>query len=154
MFMQPSSNSKYPKEKYDWVNAADVQHIRSEGLKVIPIFSNYTYQEIDFLLSKVNGVYFPGGDADLWLDVQQKEGFTRMTNTAQQFNEKGDYFPLWGTCLGFQLMSLGFTNYEKILDDVKDQNNTKSGNIIALKGKMFEQLDENGLFSQKNLINF
>lgn len=26
-------------------------------------------------------------------------------NIAKEMNEKGDYFPLWGTCLGFELLS-------------------------------------------------
>jgi len=37
-------------------------------------------------------------------------------------NDNGDVFPIWGTCLGYELLALTFTNDEKILDDFEDHN--------------------------------
>lgn len=39
--------------------------------------------EIDMLLNKVNGVLFPGGDANKWEDKDAKTGFSQLTKTVQ-----------------------------------------------------------------------
>lgn len=48
---------------------------------------------------------FPGGAT--WFN--QTNGYAEagrhIYDIASEMNEKGDYFPLWGTCLGFELLT-------------------------------------------------
>lgn len=50
-------------------------------------------------------VLFPGGAT--WFN--QSKGYSdageHIYKIAKQLNENGDYFPLWGTCLGFELLT-------------------------------------------------
>lgn len=50
-------------------------------------------------------ILFPGGA--LWFN--QTDGYAEagrhIYDIASKMNEDGDYFPLWGTCLGFELLT-------------------------------------------------
>ncbi|KAI0241550.1 Gamma-glutamyl hydrolase [Lamellibrachia satsuma] len=49
-------------------------------------------------------VLFPGGAANVTDSPFAKVG-RFFYEKAMQSNDKGDYFPLWGTCLGFELLA-------------------------------------------------
>ena len=67
MFAQPSEDlAKYhdPNSGYSYIAASYVKWIESAGGRVVPIPYNIpTVEELDTLLSKINGVLMPGGDA-------------------------------------------------------------------------------------------
>lgn len=92
MFMQESSNSAYPGELYDWVDSSHVYQWASQGAMIIPLFQNYTYEQMDILLEQVNGVHFPGGGADLWVDVPSKTGMSETTLKAQHILKRANEF--------------------------------------------------------------
>lgn len=49
-------------------------------------------------MEKLNGVLYPGGNAD----GDDYYPFAKaIFEKAKEMNDKGNYFPLWGTCLGF-----------------------------------------------------
>jgi gamma-glutamyl hydrolase len=56
-------------------------------------------------LPSIYRVLFPGGA--LWFN--QTDGYAEagrhIYDIASNMNENGDYFPLWGTCLGFELLT-------------------------------------------------
>ena len=39
-----------------------------------------------------------------------------------QANDKGDYFPLWGTCLGFELLSVLTADNDSVISPVDAEN--------------------------------
>jgi len=50
-------------------------------------------------LRKINGVLFPGGDGEYY------EFGKYVFEQIKQFNDEGVYYPIWGTCLGFEAIS-------------------------------------------------
>lgn len=40
-----------------------------------------------------------------------------IVDLAKKANNEGDYFPIWGTCLGFEELLIALTNNPKILGD-------------------------------------
>lgn len=70
------------------------------------------------LFSSVNGILFTGGDNTLLPDTQYYKTAKTLYDWAKEANDKGgdrcsflliilgDFFPLWGTCQGFQLLSI------------------------------------------------
>ncbi|EAR95915.1 gamma-glutamyl hydrolase (macronuclear) [Tetrahymena thermophila SB210] len=146
LFMQTSSDPNFPADQFTWVDACDVQHWQSEGAQIVPIYSSYSYEEIDYLLERVNGVHFPGGGADLWLNVANKTGFTDMTLKAQhilnrtlEWNSQGRFFPLQGTCLGLELITLAYSNYSQVLSDYNDDNICRPVEFLSY-GKMYQNM--------------
>lgn len=41
---------------------------------------------------------------------------------ADEFNERGDFFPIWGTCLGFELMAYWANNGQEIRVDCQSND--------------------------------
>ena len=102
---------KHQPSNMTMITSTYIKYLESAGARVVPIHYNHTYEHIDDLMSKINGILFTGGDLNL---VDPKTGefcdFARVSNyiynKAIELNENGIHFPLWGTCQGHQLLML------------------------------------------------
>ncbi|KAJ7549003.1 hypothetical protein O6H91_07G036200 [Diphasiastrum complanatum] len=72
------------------------------------IFRTYLWISACVYLQKfaaINGILFPGGSASLqvgpFYNVAEK-----LFKMALRANDEGDYFPVFGTCLGYELLSV------------------------------------------------
>lgn len=99
-----------PSLEKGFIMAPYVKYIEASGARVVPIQIYKSKEYYRDIMSKINGVLIPGGN-----DLLKTKGFGRtgklIFDIAVEMNEKGDYFPLWGTCLGFEL--LNFAAVEK-----------------------------------------
>ena len=88
-----------------YIAASYVKYLEASGARVVPVPVGVSDDQLDEIFQGVNGVIFPGGGVK-W-DVS-KPGYykhaVRFVKLARQANDKGDYFPVWGTCLGFQTL--------------------------------------------------
>jgi len=61
--------------------------------------------DLPFIHSFLRSVLFPGGAT--WFN--QSNGYSEagriIYDIATSMNDEGDYFPIWGTCLGFELLT-------------------------------------------------
>ncbi|XP_023235548.1 gamma-glutamyl hydrolase-like [Centruroides sculpturatus] len=87
-----------------FIAASYVKFLEAAGARVVPILVNKTQAYYEDLFISLNGVLFPGGSARLATSGYGKAGKI-IFDLAIKANERGDYFPLWGTCLGFELLS-------------------------------------------------
>lgn len=98
-FFQPTP------ERQTYIAASYVKYLEAAGARVAPILINKTDAEYKALFQSINGVLFPGGDADIF-STTGYGGVTKLFfELAREANDRGDYFPVWGTCLGFQQMA-------------------------------------------------
>ena len=85
---------------YSLIDASYVRFLESGGALVVPILFNGTSEETEATFHTLSGVLFTGGP-------DKPTDFDRYYNTASQLlalsMEHGT--PLWGTCLGFQMIS-------------------------------------------------
>ncbi|KAM7390147.1 hypothetical protein PAMA_008359 [Pampus argenteus] len=90
-----------PPGKTSYIAASYVKYLESAGARVVPIMIDQTEEEYKTLFNSINGVLFPGGGANL-----TSSGYYRSAKAfydlAIEANQRGDYFPVWGTCLGFE----------------------------------------------------
>lgn len=81
-----------------------VKFIEASGARVVPILVYKPREYYQDILNKVNGVLLPGGG-----DLLNSPGFGQagkiIFDLAVEMNENGDYFPIWGTCLGFEMLN-------------------------------------------------
>jgi gamma-glutamyl hydrolase len=82
------------------------------GIHVIPIPYDTTHHQL--LFQMVNGLFIPGGETTF---IMKNNTFI---DTVSKFFElslqKDEYFPIWGTCFGFEvLMAIigGFTKFKR-----------------------------------------
>lgn len=86
-----------------YIAASYVKYLESSGARVVPIPTNLSPISLMGIFSSVNGVLFPGGSVDVSSSLYGRNAGI-FYGLALQANMKGDYFPIWGTCLGFQML--------------------------------------------------
>ncbi|CAG9793837.1 unnamed protein product [Diatraea saccharalis] len=96
---------KYSEDNYtSYIAASYVKGVEASGARVVPILIGKNRGYYRDLLGKINGVLFPGGAT--WFN--QSNGYAdagqHIYEIAQELNDAGDYFPVFGTCLGFELL--------------------------------------------------
>lgn len=134
------------KHSHSYIAASYVKWIESAGGRVVPIFLDQDAIYYANLLSSINGVLFPGGGQNL-----SDSGYARtgkiIFDLASEMNLKGDYFPLWGTCLGFELLTILASDEKLILSPCKSQDQALpivfESNIDLASTKMFHSLASN-----------
>ncbi|XP_044134979.1 gamma-glutamyl hydrolase-like [Bufo gargarizans] len=81
-----------------------VKFLESAGSRVVPIRLNLSEDEYVHLFKSINGVLFPGGAVDIL-----NSSFSRTADIfyklAIEAASTGIYFPIWGTCMGFQILT-------------------------------------------------
>ena len=80
--------------------AAYPDFMKSAGARVVPIIWGEETSVTDDKLNKINGVLFPGGSGD-YLDLGD-----HIYKSAIAKNDAGEFYPLWGTCLGFENLAI------------------------------------------------
>jgi len=83
-----------------------LQWIESAGARVAVIPFDAPEAELRSIFRSINGVLFPGGGLNLTADQPFFKVSKLFYELALEANLKGDYFPLWATCQGFQLVAI------------------------------------------------
>ena len=150
VFAQPSDYPKlYPTDQYSYIASSYVKFIESAGARVVPIPYDLPHDQLKKLFDSLNGLVFPGGSALLWDDDITHAKMSNMTLAGQylialaiEANENGDYFPIWGTCLGFELMMIAISNNKDILGRFNSSNHVLKVEYVSNETRIFSNLDE------------
>jgi len=105
-----------------YLAASYVKYIEGAGAQVVPVRYDAPTANLSAIFAGLNGLLFPGGGASLALNSSYFQASQFMWNLAMNANRKGDHFPIWGTCLGFQLISVLVGN-ESVLTSGFDSEN-------------------------------
>ncbi|KAH8416333.1 hypothetical protein KR222_008624 [Zaprionus bogoriensis] len=111
---------------YSFIAASYVKILEAGGALVVPIWIGRERVYYEEIMKQVNGVLLPGGA--VCLDEEEALQYPQLSNDcvksarhiyelAMQRNEAGDYFPLWGTCLGFQLLMINAAGSKEVRID-------------------------------------
>ncbi|XP_072290026.1 gamma-glutamyl hydrolase [Eucyclogobius newberryi] len=88
-----------------YIPSGYVKYIESGGSRVMPVRVTYDAEYYEDIFKKINGLILIGGAADL-----MTSDFARVAkiffNLALKANDAGDHFPIWGTCMGMQELSV------------------------------------------------
>jgi len=83
-----------------------VKWIESSGGRVVPIWFNGTEEYLKNIFSSVNGILFTGGGLVLAENSSYVKTAKFLLDLALKENDKDVYFPVWGTCQGFELLGV------------------------------------------------
>jgi len=99
-------NASDPRIKnLSYIAASYVKQVESGGGRVIPILINQPEGYYSKMFRRINGLLFPGGENEINNSSGYGSAAYLLYHMALDANSRGDYFPVWGTCLGFQLIS-------------------------------------------------
>ena len=133
-----------------YIAASYVKFLESAGARIVPIRLNLSDEEYDRIFHSINGVLFPGGGVDL-----KTSEYSRVAKIfyrkALEANDKGDYFPVWGTCLGHELLTY-LTSGEILLVNTKTNGFSLPLNFTsaAKRSRLFKNLPNDLLHAFAN----
>lgn len=106
------------------------------GAQVVPIFAFSDTTYLDNILSKVNGVLFTGGGMEFNINNKWTKNADHILKYAIDQNKKGNPYPVWGTCLGFELLAYLTCGYDsKVLSPVRGESGVR--NTIKIQGHSY-----------------
>ena len=110
---QPSNNN-HPAcgGKCEYIAASYVKYVESAGARVVPISYYANNSHLDYLFNSLNGFLFPGGETEFPISAQH------IFDRTIEANDRGDYTPLWGTCLGFEWLFCAAAANASVLDSI------------------------------------
>ncbi|XP_054629231.1 gamma-glutamyl hydrolase isoform X2 [Dunckerocampus dactyliophorus] len=120
-----------------YIPASYVKYIESAGSRVMPIKLTLTTAEYENIFRRINGLLLIGGAVDL-----ETSDFARVSKIFYQLalkaNDAGDFFPIWGTCLGMQLLTV-LVAEQNLLTTATAENVALPLNLTpAYSSRMFE----------------
>ena len=86
-----------------YLPASYVKLVESTGARVVPIPFDAPLEKLEELFNSVNGIIFPGGDADFTPGTLFYNNAQYLFNLTIAANDAGDYFPLIGICQGMEV---------------------------------------------------
>jgi len=87
-----------------------VDWFEDRGVRVIPIPYDTTQHEMYF--NMVNGLFIPGGETPYIM--KQQPFIDTVTRFFELSLECSSYFPIWGTCFGFELLMFLIGGFSKL----------------------------------------
>ncbi|OMJ89508.1 hypothetical protein SteCoe_8304 [Stentor coeruleus] len=101
-----------------YIASSYVKYLEMAGARVVPIRIDHSYAEFDYLFPRLNGILFTGGSANFWVNSSKVPILSPdyaakgcyLYDLVKKANDQGQFYPLWGTCLGFELLHVCANN--------------------------------------------
>ncbi|XP_072043766.1 gamma-glutamyl hydrolase-like isoform X1 [Amphiura filiformis] len=103
---QTEWNDQLIKHGDAYLAASYVKYIESAGARVAPVFVNQTQLYYNKIFNSVNGLLLPGGGQLDLLDSGYGRAARYFYDMAMKSYDAGNYFPIWGSCFGFEILSM------------------------------------------------
>ncbi|CAG2165230.1 unnamed protein product [Oppiella nova] len=90
-----------------YIAASYVKFVESAGARVVPVMINETDEYYKTIVDETNGLLIPGGGQDL-----HTSGFANAGRALLKYAQANltRHYPIWSTCLGFELISQLMSN--------------------------------------------
>lgn len=85
-----------------YIAASYIKWLEAGGARAVAIPYDAPNDELDTIFGQIHMVFLPGGDAVL------SPSIAYMLNKVHESNHDGNAFPVWGTCLGMELLLIHF----------------------------------------------
>lgn len=154
IIMQPSSgtlNNSYfeASENFNFVPASYISYFSQTGSMPLLVPHDLSLETLERIIRDSDALFLPGGGTDLF-DKSGKTTFyqdrvTWMLKLVEKINNEGKFFPVMGTCLGFQQILVAYDNNDPAIYKC-DLNDNAQHPVI--KGPDYSQSKIFSLFDQ------
>ncbi|KAG4213354.1 hypothetical protein ERO13_A01G051200v2 [Gossypium hirsutum] len=126
-----------------YIAASYVKFVEAAGARIIPLIYNEPEEILFQKLELVNGVLFTGGWSKygLYYDIAKK-----IFKKVIEKNDRGDHFPLYAICLGFELLTMIISEDKNILEPFSASNQASSLQFVEnvnIEGTVFQRFPPN-----------
>lgn len=113
-----------------YIAASYIKWLESAGARTIAIPFEASSDLLDELFTQIHMVFLPGGDAEYPTAM-----LNYLLDKIRQHNLQGHYFPVWGTCLGFEFLVQYVAGTDTVLDSHYVANNLSLAleNVLPLQ---------------------
>ena len=89
-----------------YIASSYVKWVEAGGARAVPVIIGKSKEYYEQLFTGLNGLLLPGGSAPLVGTGGYAEVGQLFFEMAKQSTDAGDPFPIWGTCNGFELLTV------------------------------------------------
>ena len=111
---QPRYWTGAPDAPGGYIAASYVKWLEAAGARAVPILYNDSNITFHRKLSAVNGMLLPGGDSDISPGTSLRAAGESVVRESAAAAAVGEVYPVWGTCMGFQLAALAVSGDDAI----------------------------------------
>jgi len=91
-----------------YIASSYIKWVEAAGARAVPVIVENEITSPEYfakLFSSINGLLIPGGAVSIH-DSGYAEASNWFFDKAKEENDAGEVFPIWGTCLGFEMLAL------------------------------------------------
>jgi gamma-glutamyl hydrolase len=149
--MDAEDFGQQPQSKQTYISASYVKNLEMAGAQVVPLYYHYSHAQLDNILSKINGVFFPGGEMPIASDNEWTANIAYIFDYANRQNDRNNPFPIWATCLGYEAVMYLFSGRQDnmtVLTEVFGQKGltdpliVKTNNSVLIKSLSVKEYQE------------
>lgn len=131
-----------PTKKYykvcgdSYIASSHIHWLKTQKIRVLPI--PYDTKDLDYYFKRIHALYLPSGGAFAGTQMEYFNVCKKLLFKAMEENNKGNYFPVWGCCMGFQQMLIiadGKDNVDTLLEKFDSFNNLFCSIKLTEEGK-------------------
>ncbi|XP_066952437.1 gamma-glutamyl hydrolase-like isoform X2 [Macrobrachium rosenbergii] len=125
-----------------YIAASYVKYIEGSGARAVPIFINQDDSYYENIASSVNGILFPGGVVSITNSSAYGAAAEKLYEHVIKANMEGTYLPLWGTCLGFEIITYLGADYQNWLQRCHARNKVDQLTLQPgfMESRIFQQM--------------
>eukprot|EP01018_Ginkgo_biloba_P005517 Gb_15368 [translate_table: standard] len=114
------AHGKISRESHvSYIAASYVKFVEAGGARAVPFIYNEPEEILEQKFQAVNGLIFTGGTAKSGPYYQM---IKKLFERALEENDKGEYFPVYAVCLGFEILSMIVSQNLNILEKFDAEN--------------------------------
>ncbi|KAL3132824.1 hypothetical protein ABBQ38_006749 [Trebouxia sp. C0009 RCD-2024] len=129
-------------EGMSYIAASYVKFVEMAGGRAVPIEYDLPQSEVKKRFDAINGLLVPGGSGNLTKGHPFYDNTEYLLKLAIEANDNGDYFPVHGTCLGLEVLSIIAAQNATLLSKFNAEDNASPLYLTeaAEKSKFFKSL--------------
>jgi gamma-glutamyl hydrolase len=113
---QPTSHeSMSTATAQSYIAASYVKFVEASGARAVPVFHNGSEAYLRDTFNSINGLLLPGGGANISTGSVLNSAGRVLYDLALAATDAGDPFPIWGTCMGFQFLTILTAQNDSVL---------------------------------------
>lgn len=126
-----------------YIAASYVKWLESAGAAAIALPYDAPDDLVNEIFSQINGFLFPGGSAAL------PSAARTLWKLAIESNQRGEYFPVFGICLGLEFMTMLASNNEEMIHSGFNAENISLPLFLPTKQ---DEAESKGIYSQRSRL--